>query len=88
MSKRIKHNHFESGRGGWKGTAPVYKCGRCGKMTRETGEDESSLELCAYCLLISYAENGFNDGVLTKKQYDAEITRLNKKYKRTLADKF
>lgn len=87
MSKR-NSNRFQSGRGGWKGTAPVYKCGRCGKMTRETGEDESSLELCAYCLLYSYAENSLADGVTTKAEFAATVATLNKKYSRTPADRF
>lgn len=39
----------------------VYTCGRCGKRTRETGDGESSNELCRACLRICYWENHHSD---------------------------
>jgi hypothetical protein len=39
---RKLHNRFEVGSG-------AYKCGECGKATRETGKGESGVGLCASC---------------------------------------
>ena len=41
----------------------AYVCANCGKRTRETGHDESNLELCALCLWRTYAENSIFDRV-------------------------
>jgi hypothetical protein len=38
-------------------TSGVYTCWMCGKKTRETGEGESSFELCKRCLHITQMEN-------------------------------
>jgi hypothetical protein len=39
----------------------VYKCLECGKMTRETGDGESSVEMCATCYEICGTENMHSD---------------------------
>ena len=48
-----KFNRF--GRGG------CYECRRCHKQTRDTGNGEASLELCARCLEIEGQRNSHND---------------------------
>lgn len=40
---------------------PLYTCRVCGKRTRETGEGESSCELCKRCFIISSVENIHSD---------------------------
>ena len=39
----------------------VYKCASCGKQTRETGDGESSVEMCAACYEIAGMENQHSD---------------------------
>lgn len=41
-----------------------YKCRSCGKMTRETGEGESDIELCLKCFNDAGDENEKNDGIM------------------------
>jgi hypothetical protein len=45
--------------GGFAGA--VYTCRICGKKTRETGEDESSVKLCASCYGMAGQENTHSD---------------------------
>lgn len=40
----------------------LYKCQNCGKMTRETGEGESYVELCRHCWDEAGWENFISDG--------------------------
>lgn len=47
-------------KGGHKGT--TYECRCCGKRTRETGEGESGVQLCARCYMIAGIENAHADG--------------------------
>ena len=35
----------------------LYKCGSCGKMTRDTGRGEAEVELCAKCYNEQMEEN-------------------------------
>jgi len=42
-------------------TDPTYVCGACGKRTRETGEGESSVELCRVCYVYYGVSNTHND---------------------------
>ena len=39
-----------------------YTCKSCGKRTRETGEGESSCEMCRRCYDIGGYENSLSDG--------------------------
>lgn len=39
----------------------TYKCGSCGKLTRETGEGESGCGLCLLCYERSSCENSLSD---------------------------
>lgn len=39
----------------------TYTCVVCGKNTRETGESESSVEMCRVCYIISGQENSHTD---------------------------
>ena len=39
----------------------AYNCCSCGKRTRDTGNDEASLELCLACLRESERENYHSD---------------------------
>ena len=50
----MKNNRFLRGSG-------VYTCRSCGKKTRETGESESFVELCAKCNYEAGLENEHND---------------------------
>lgn len=79
-SKRDNRRFTAAGRFGRKGA--TYECRCCGRMTRETGLDESDLELCAYCLEESYLENALSDGNIESAQYDIDLDKLQKAYKR------
>jgi len=52
--KKRNHSRFKRGSG-------QYKCHACGKQTRETGDDESSCQLCRACFRDSSWENHHND---------------------------
>ena len=52
-NRRFQTRHF--------GGSSVYTCRMCGRKTRETGDDESGVELCKGCLNNSYMENHHND---------------------------
>lgn len=43
------------------GGSCVYTCRSCGKRTRETGGDESGVELCLACYEDASMENDHND---------------------------
>jgi len=47
---------FQGGRAG-----ATYTCHACGKQTRETGLEESGLDLCRKCLTMAYADNAHSD---------------------------
>lgn len=47
----------------------TYKCKCCDHQTRETGEGESDLRLCAPCFHVAGEENSFNDGHIDEVQY-------------------
>ena len=52
----MKRDNRRFGRGG------VYECRVCHKQTRETGDGESGVELCARCFELSGQENAHVDG--------------------------
>lgn len=54
MKPAHKNSRFQRGSG-------AYKCGSCGKTTRETGQGESSVELCAQCYFEGGQENLHTD---------------------------
>lgn len=54
----------------------VYTCGRCGKLTRETGEHESYVEMCAKCQEICGQENLYSDGCITQEELDNAIAEI------------
>jgi hypothetical protein len=54
MGKHTTNSRFKEGSG-------KYTCCACLKETRETGHDESEVELCAKCLLENYVENARSD---------------------------
>lgn len=54
----------------------VYTCSCCGKATRETGSDESIVELCLRCLLENYAENAASDHGYDSRQAEDARARL------------
>jgi hypothetical protein len=60
-----------------------YTCTLCRKSTRETGHEESSVGMCAYCFLRSGLENSLSDGGHTQEQFDAQLADLNNRYGRT-----
>lgn len=53
-----KNSHFQRGHYG----SGCYKCNSCGKLTRETGEGESSCKLCYTCYEESGYWNAHSDG--------------------------
>jgi len=65
------------------GASAVYKCGACGKQTRETGQDESSCELCAYCYLVFTLDNSLNDGVIDDAEFSSQLAELQREYGRS-----
>ena len=40
----------------------IYVCRACNKATRETGQEESDVELCKVCYLEGLEENRIADG--------------------------
>lgn len=50
----------------------VYKCDFCHKDTRETGEGESDLGLCADCYAKAGDCNSVSDGTMTREEYIAK----------------
>jgi hypothetical protein len=57
----------------------TYVCESCGKRTRETGHEESSVSLCAACYLYAQIKILFADygHAFTKEQEQAFHARLN-----------
>lgn len=49
-----QYNRFQKNSG-------VYTCISCGKKTRDTGNDETSCQLCKKCYVIGSIENHHND---------------------------
>lgn len=50
----VRVSKFQKGSG-------TYKCSWCGKQTRETGDGESSVEMCSLCYEIAGVENMHSD---------------------------
>lgn len=63
-------------------TGGTYVCRCCKRNTRETGEGESDIQLCAYCFLESGIENALSDGAMEQPEFEASIDALQKQYKR------
>jgi hypothetical protein len=60
----------------------TYICGLCSKRTRDTGRDEASVDLCAFCYQEAGLENSLSDGNITEAQFNVRIAALKKQYKR------
>lgn len=76
-----KNSQFRSA--GLFGPPPIYNCGACGRRTRETGHDESSVELCAFCYEEAGLENSYSDGAIERDEYLAVLHDLEVQYGRT-----
>lgn len=74
-----QNNRFSKG---FLSVGGCYECRCCGKKTRETGSDESSVELCAYCYHEAGWENMLADGNCTQAEFDKGIADLRKQYNR------
>jgi hypothetical protein len=61
---------------------PVYTCRSCKKQTRETGHDESTVQLCAFCFREAELTNSLSDGAITEEQFDEAFIELEREYKR------
>lgn len=62
VRRRPDNRRFQTSRGR---RTPTYTCGSCGRVTRETGYDESSVELCRKCNAEALTENSISDGYIT-----------------------
>ena len=62
-----------------------YKCFVCGKLTRDTGRDEGAFDMCARCLLESYAENAASDNGKDSPEHKAALKALHDFDKRKAA---
>lgn len=60
----------------------TYKCTSCNKMTRETGQGESDLGLCVYCLKEAWLENDVQDRRITEDEFEQKLAALNIQYGR------
>lgn len=49
-----RHDRFKYGSG-------AFKCEICGKLTRDTGNEEAAHRLCKNCLFDCYVENAASD---------------------------
>lgn len=59
-------NGFQTGKSG------VFQCSECGKMTRDTGRDESGIQMCSSCIDIQEWANGISDGLYTLEDVPEE----------------
>lgn len=57
----------------------VITCLVCGRNTRETGEGESSLEMCRFCIKENEWENALSDGDITQEEFDEIVAEIEKK---------
>jgi hypothetical protein len=78
MTQIQKFNTFQKSMTG----KSTYVCECCGKRTRETGEGESYLTLCAYCYIEAGLENSLSDGHMEQDEFDRRIAELKKRYNR------
>lgn len=62
----------------------VITCIACGRKTRETGVDETSLQMCRFCIKENEWENALSDGDITQEEFDEIVAEINKK--REVAD--
>lgn len=69
---RTPVNRFARSTGG----SGAYKCGGCGKLTRDTGAGEAPLELCKRCLFEAYVENAASDYGIDSPEHRAAVARL------------
>lgn len=53
-------------------------------LTRETGEGESALGMCAFCFLRSGLQNSMSDGVIEQAEFDTRLAELQRRYKRAV----
>lgn len=67
------------------GASGAYTCACCGKKTRETGHDESSVDLCAFCYREAGEVNSYNDGNSTEEQLIRAVLALEVEYGRQSA---
>jgi Zn-finger nucleic acid-binding protein len=64
-----KHNRIQVSSG-------VYICSECGKKTRDTGQGEAEVEMCAHCYNVALWINYVSDGGDINKvpeEYRAEV---------------
>lgn len=83
-----RKNNSRFGRGGFGHKGGCYSCKMCGKLTRETGEGESGVEMCLLCYEKSSCENSLSDNgwgehgdlerFTTVAEVHAEFERLRK----------
>lgn len=53
----------------------VYTCLECGRETRGS-KDAFGVEMCRWCYEEASEENSYNDGVITKEQYENRIKEI------------
>ena len=74
-------NRSQFQRGTYRNKGGAFKCEICGRRTRETGEDETALQQCRFCIWEGYAENDLADGVTTEEEYKARMAEIAEKRK-------
>jgi len=58
----------------------VYTCTSCGKPMRETGLEESTVEMCAECYEINLLDNEYSDGRKTEEEFNRKVEEIKFKY--------
>lgn len=53
----------------------VYNCIVCGKRTRETGDGESDVQMCALCYFKESWYNAVQDGDISPEQYEEMVAK-------------
>ena len=56
----------------------TYKCVVCGQLTRETGEGESSVEMCKTDYFLEMLYNTFQDDEITEAEYKEQAAEFEK----------
>ena len=65
----MAHNRFKLHSG-------AFRCHACGKLTRDTGHEEATLELCKRCLFEAYVENTRSDYGEDSEEHRAALADL------------
>jgi len=71
MTTQTENSRFQKGSG-------IFNCVDCGKLTRDTGENEGETKTCKVCLEIYSYENMLENDEITQEQFNEKVRELRK----------